>query len=1221
MPYVFENTETKNRFIFEDEQKPKSVLDLADIETMPEEGISMSVPKAALSIAGGAAAFPISGMAGLSRLITTGSLKEAGKTIEGIGSLPMKISEGDEEAQNLVKMALKPIEMVETAGQFYGDWVEKNWPDRDSAADMGALTKSIVEGTVFVGLPALKARLMRAIKAKDLPKVKETLERVGLEKPAEEIIKKPSPETKFLKEEFQKRFVFDDEPIKMDRIKLAQEQRQTQIEAEMTEGITEPAKPEKALKIAPGEAEAAKKPTPKKEAWEMTKKEHLGWYKEQFNKELGHVRKFDFMKDSDSASFQHKEAVEQALSEGRKVPQEVLAEYPELGKGKTEVVDLFEKARKVKTPKQKYADLKDAFTLMRDGVSRGNIERTGGEYQHIIASTYPDWFRGRGWNKKEFLNILDKAERGEKLTDKQFDKFHEFIGIAEELKKTHPDLIELSASEIKELEAGGAGKPTKKKRWEEAKPEEFDPNTFYSGIPIHKAGEAYTKLIGEPVWDKLVMKKIPKLLEKVPGGKAVNRAFMYEYRGDLKDTAKYMKSFEDMKRSQAIGREYGIDLGKRLQSVPEKSQLKIGEAIRGEDVKLSKGEATLADEAMWSMLELGKQAVDTGLLSEEAFFKNAGRYMPRLYTSKEYQSLLTKYDFKEATRLDLSRFKRRKDIPKEIREEMGEILTPGYPIAKGIATLTHDIEVARFFNGIAENPDWAMVKDSKGVIPEGWKQLPSNDKLGKLSKAHVHPEIFNDLQETIRVMNTPEKVWRKALGTWKFGKVIISPKTHVRNLMSNSVLAHLGGLPMYKQPYYLAKAAAEMKSKGKFWEMMRKEGGGQHTFTAGELKALFDQVESQMKDIKAGSLPERFGIIGNAWNKSKGTMRKAADLYEAEEQWFKLAKFIHNIEGKKMTPKTAWADAEKWLFNYAKVTRFQEKYRSKWYGAPFATFTFKALPRIAEAMIKTPWRFALPTAIIYGLEKAAQKKIGDTPEEIRAKKALRPEWQKGKMLGVPNFARVPIVDEYGREYFLNLTYILPWGDLGEAGKFGPIPGGLRPFSQPFVNEPIQQIMNYDPFWKQEIVSETEIAGKSKLGKIATDAKERGKHLAQTMLPTPVFDVAKIIDAIRQKPDYRGRLRPPAVVAADVIAGIKMYPVDYTEQITKDISKIDPNTGYLARKILSQIRSLAIKKQAVEKRGGNTKTYDEAIKKKIEQLKGLGEETKKKGELFKESGVH
>lgn len=741
---------------------------------------------------------------------------------------------------------------------------------------------------------------------------------------------------------------------------------------------------------------------------------------------------------------------------------------------------------------------------------------------------------------------------------------------------------------------------------------------LYGGLPIHKIHKTYTKYIGEPIWDKAIMKGIPKALEKVPGGKAINRALLYEYRGNLAKSGEFVKSMDTMKRNQSIGREYAVDLGNRLQVADEVTQLKMGEYIKGGNPKLSKNELALAGEAKQVLYDLGKQAVDLELLSGETFFKNAGRYMPRLYTSKEYQSLLTRFKVSKPNRLDLSRFQKRKDIPKEVRKEMGEILTPGYPVAKGIMQLTHDIEMAKFFKNTAKNPEWSLPKKSSVAIPNGWKQLPSDKKLGSLSEAYVHPEIFADISEVIRMQTKGDKIWRKSLGAWKFGKVILSPKTHARNLMSNSILAHLGGMPMYEQPVYLTKAVKAMRGKTNYWKIAKKEGLLRETFTNAELRSLFDQVEGQLKGIKAGGIPEKIGTIGNFWEKGKASMGKAAKLYEAEEQWFKMAKFIHNVERKKMSPMKAAKDAEKWLFNYSKVTKFQEKYRSKWYGAPFATFTFKALPRIAEAAVKTPHRFILPAAMIYGLEEATRNYIGDTKEQAKAKQELRPDYMKGKTLGMSNFPRVPVVDDHGREYYLNLTYILPWGDLAEGGGFMGIPGGLRPFSQPFINEPVQQIANYDFFWKDPIVKEKELAGKTKTGRITAEVKARAGHLAKTLLPTPVLDVSKAVSALRGVPDYKGRERPGKVVAADVIAGVKMYPVDYVDQMMKKINKLHPKKGRLGRAIRYDIKILYTKKNAMAKKGKSVKFLEKQIENKIKQLKGLAEEVKEAGKIYQKA---
>jgi len=284
-------------------------------------------------------------------------------------------------------------------------------------------------------------------------------------------------------------------------------------------------------------------------------------------------------------------------------------------------------------------------------------------------------------------------------------------------------------------------------------------------------------------------------------------------------------------------------------------------------------------------------------------------------------------------------------------------------------------------------------------------------------------------------MGTTEKTWRKLLGLWKVGK-IVNPKTMARNLFGgNVILSHVGGFPMWRQPRAYLKAFKAIRTGDKYYIGARSEDLMRTTWSAGELKQLFE-AESEMVGILTGKLPEDMASVTKAMIRVQAIGQKGGRLYQKLEEWSKLAHYIDAIETRGMTSEQAAYEAQKWLFDYGRVTKFQEKYRSMPYGAPFATFTFKAMPRIAEAVIKTPWRFALPAAFIFGLEEAARRTIKDTPEEEAAKKELRPSWQKGSFMGLPNFARTPLVDEYGREYFWNLTYWLPWGDIGEARWMG-----------------------------------------------------------------------------------------------------------------------------------------------------------------------------------------
>jgi hypothetical protein len=215
------------------------------------------------------------------------------------------------------------------------------------------------------------------------------------------------------------------------------------------------------------------------------------------------------------------------------------------------------------------------------------------------------------------------------------------------------------------------------------------------------------------------------------------------------------------------------------------------------------------------------------------------------------------------------------------------------------------------------------------------------------------------------------------------------------------------------------------------------------------------------------------------------------------------------------------------------------------------------------------------------------------------------------MMGFPSFPRVPFSDQFGREYYLDLTYILPWGDIGESGDFMNIPGAVRPLSHPLVNEAMQQFSNQDTFWNRPIVRESALAGKSSLEQNYIDKKERLTHAAKSFLPTPVMDLEKVVSSVRGNPDYMGRERPTGVTAADVLFGVKMQPVDYAEQQGKLVRQLDPNQGRIAAEIKAGIRTATLRKQILESKGKDASRYDKEIQDGIEQLNNMGKELSEK----------
>ncbi|KKM13839.1 hypothetical protein LCGC14_1712160, partial [marine sediment metagenome] len=115
------------------------------------------------------------------------------------------------------------------------------------------------------------------------------------------------------------------------------------------------------------------------------------------------------------------------------------------------VKELYEAIVRTKTRKKAEVpeDLKGAWNIMSEEVNQGSLEKSG--YARI--TTYPEWFRGRGWSKSHFNTVVKKVESGRPLTDKQESVFDDLINIAKDVDTTHPDLV--AAADIVELEAKG----------------------------------------------------------------------------------------------------------------------------------------------------------------------------------------------------------------------------------------------------------------------------------------------------------------------------------------------------------------------------------------------------------------------------------------------------------------------------------------------------------------------------------------------------------------------------------------------------------------------------------------------------------------------------------------------------------------------------------------------------------------------------------------------
>ena len=182
MGFVFEGEEQErfefedeDRFVIEEEKHPywDKTKDVYEHLLKPTAKTAVKVP---LSIAGSMAAFPASGVAGYSKLLTSGP-EEAAQTIEDIQQLPMRWIKTPAE-QEALSYITKPLEWVETAAEFYGDKAHEvtgNWA-------IGAGVKTAFEMTAFFGLPSLANKLRLKIKGRHTEAIKQGVREVHKER-------------------------------------------------------------------------------------------------------------------------------------------------------------------------------------------------------------------------------------------------------------------------------------------------------------------------------------------------------------------------------------------------------------------------------------------------------------------------------------------------------------------------------------------------------------------------------------------------------------------------------------------------------------------------------------------------------------------------------------------------------------------------------------------------------------------------------------------------------------------------------------------------------------------------------------------------------------------------------------------------------------------------------------------------------------------------------
>lgn len=493
---------------------------------------------------------------------------------------------------------------------------------------------------------------------------------------------------------------------------------------------------------------------------------------------------------------------------------------------------------------------------------------------------------------------------------------------------------------------------------------------------------------------------------------------------------------------------------------------------------------------------------------------NMGRYLPRLYRKYEQNPEgLVKFLNTNKGKIVRDRLMRKEDIPDDVRTAMGEILQPAYPAAKAVAQMSDMVAKSKLFRWTADN--FAQAENVTGDMV----QLGDDAGFGVLAGKWLPKEIAGDISRMVikSPEGTIEKIYKKVLGAWKTGKVLLNPAARARNQISNMVLMNVvGNMPSYEvmNPLRWKDAALDLKNQTGIYKILKNETDLlDSTFYGNEIAPFLDEF-----NLQTGNALQRW---------MKAGMSFAGDSYQAQEQLGKMVIAKYWIENDKTVAEAAKI-AEDALFDYGKIPEAVRKIRDVPFGFPFLTFQYKAIPAVTKALVNKPGKIARLTRTGNAVESEAEQRFGAVDKTT----ALPDYMQGGQYLRLP-------IQENGEDLYLDLNYLLPWGGLAQMTG--------EP-QNPAFTLPADLYRNKSSFTQKEIWKDTDSD--------AQKVQKAGDYIYKALMPSLApaipgitkggYSFEKVVSALQQRPDYFGRVRGLPVVLSDVLFGIKATPINYEQ---------------------------------------------------------------------------
>jgi len=550
---------------------------------------------------------------------------------------------------------------------------------------------------------------------------------------------------------------------------------------------------------------------------------------------------------------------------------------------------------------------------------------------------------------------------------------------------------------------------------------------------------------------------------------------------------------------------------------------------------------------------------------------------------------------------DLSTLKERNDIPKALRDLMGEYIEPDVNYAKSVAKMVNLIENHEFLTDVREAGMGTFFFEATdpNIDPDASTQIAAEgtDAMAPLDGMYTYPEVaeaFNEIYEAQRTNNPTLRLLLYLNSVSKLSKTVGSTQTHVRNLLGNTAFALLNGHYRFGVGATAAKAVladlgVRMEDSRQWEDYMRNviELGVVHeSARAGELRDMM----SDMADRGMASFAQEY----DAKTKKRGILRKAmgatAALYQAEDNVWKIYAFENEKASyrkafpewtERMVEERAAEIVRNTYPTYSLVPRAVKALRKVPFMAPFISFSAEVLrctwntAKYAAQEIQDPRTRAIGARRASGMAVAAttvpalallsRMMFGVSDDEDKNLRRFMADWSKNGSIfhlgkdkdGNYNWLDLSYVDAH--DYIRKPLALLMQGQFGAAGKEAAEPIiGEELFLGKLLDVARNRKESGGPVWNAQDSD-------------ARKAQSIIAHIGDAMTPGTVSSLQRIVSGAMGKVSRYGKVYSAPIEATAMLTGQRIQKTDPDTAMTFQVREFR-NAFNDAARLLTEVAS-------------------------------------------------